>query len=281
MKNKKIYIYTCILFTTFFLLFFVVGLKWIFAIGATFVLFFLYHLLKSLKFIAFSKKNPVLNILFALSYLVLALKIYYIYYNFIFSTIIIIVFVLFSAKNILKTRFQISIFYFLFIANILMFIIPHKYILINHFDNHILWKSNLKWEDFSSESKENSDIGAEIFTYFGGKVNKVYNYPDGIVFATMSKSKSWKNASDKIVKNSFLLNHEQKHFDIKEIFSNKAQDSINKTWGKSHLETQNIVDFFIKEEDKFQNKYDSITEHGTNVIEQKKYNKKISDLLNK
>lgn len=281
MKYKKLFIYILTVGILCLLINLILNLELIITFGILCFILFLCHLIKSLASIRLNEiRKAKLNLLFSFSYLILYLKIYYTYYNILFSILLIVIYtVLLIKRNHPKNYFYKFLFNTLLVLNILIFITPNKYILIFHSNEHILWRSNISWDEFNSKNIDTTDTGAEIFTYFGGYPNKVYNYPQGVVFSTMSVSKSWKNENEKVNLNSFLLNHEQKHFDITQIFTTKAQDSINKVFGKSSKEIEDIVNYFIEEEDKFQDKYDSLTEHGTNINAQKKYNKKISKLL--
>ncbi|KXH85804.1 hypothetical protein [Chryseobacterium kwangjuense] len=98
-------------------------------------------------------------------------------------------------------------------------------------------------------------------------------------YAIFDKSLSWLNEA---FYTDDLLNHEQKHFDIAQVFAYKLQNLINK-------EIKNSEDFSLKFSSlnkligdeclSFQEKYDTETDHGTILEVQKKYDKIIEELL--
>lgn len=99
------------------------------------------------------------------------------------------------------------------------------------------------------------------------------------IYVIFNTSESWLNEA---FYTDDLLNHEQKHFDIAQIFAYKLQHLINK-------EIKNSKDFNVKFEMinkligdeciSFQKKYDAETDHGTIVDVQKKYDNDIKQLL--
>jgi len=79
-----------------------------------------------------------------------------------------------------------------------------------------------------------------------------------------------------------LLNHEQKHFDIAKIFSEKIQSLVNnKIKGTKDFNDsfQKIYDEIYDEYYEFQKKYDAETKHGTDIKAQENYDALISELL--
>ncbi|MDH7914622.1 hypothetical protein [Winogradskyella sp. SYSU M77433] len=275
MKRKSI-IYILI-FTILFLLLFLFN-KWEVSLGITFILFCFFHIFQSIKNLSLKEKNKsFLNFLFCLFYIPAILKINYSYYNLLFPIIILLLGFYVKSKITLKENY-IFIFYFLISINILSVVIPDKYVLKLKLDDYISWRADIKWENFKDKKNDNY-FAASIFTNFGGKVNKVYNYPQGIVYAVMSEKKSWISTNFTVKNDSNLLIHEQGHFDIAEIYAKKAQDSINQVWGLHYSKIESIVNYFITKESLYQKEYDSITDHGFKENEQKQFNKKILNLL--
>ena len=98
-------------------------------------------------------------------------------------------------------------------------------------------------------------------------------------YAIFNTSESWLNEA---FYTDDLLNHEQKHFDIAQIFAYKLQHLINN-------EIKNSKDFNVKFEMinkligdeclNFQKKYDAETDHGTMADIQKNYDQNIKQLL--
>ena len=85
-----------------------------------------------------------------------------------------------------------------------------------------------------------------------------------------------------ICKNDYSLNHEQKHFDIGYYFAMKFQKmAMQKRFSyKESDKLRKLYEEIYDEYYNFQEKYDQITDHGTKVNEQEKYDKMISDMLN-
>ncbi|WP_226064521.1 DUF922 domain-containing protein [Kaistella polysaccharea] len=100
-------------------------------------------------------------------------------------------------------------------------------------------------------------------------------------FAIFDKAESWLNES---FYTDELLNHEQKHFDIAQIFAYKLQKLINKEI-KNSKDFNSKISYLSKiigdECTAFQEKYDLQTDHGTILEKQKEYDKIIeNELLN-
>ncbi|MBD8019133.1 DUF922 domain-containing protein [Kaistella pullorum] len=98
-------------------------------------------------------------------------------------------------------------------------------------------------------------------------------------YAIFNREESWLNET---YYTDGLLNHEQGHFDIAQIFAYKLQRLINK-------EIKNSKDFNSKISDlikiigdeciAFQEKYDLVTDHGTILEKQKEYDEIIEEYL--
>lgn len=97
------------------------------------------------------------------------------------------------------------------------------------------------------------------------------------LYCAFDKQKSWMK-----VKTDYILNHEQKHFDLSEAFTKKLEAELN-----SLSETKNVMadanKLFVSENslcEKMQQQYDNETKHGINEVEQQRWNQKIDSLLN-
>lgn len=148
----------------------------------------------------------------------------------------------------------------------------------------IEWKPNIKLckNDFQGKIPDDTinhagtayNIGYEIVS------NSIWTGRMKIrTYAIFNTSESWLNEA---FYTDDLLNHEQKHFDIAQIFAYKLQYLLNK-------EIKNSKDFNVKFEMinkligdeciSFQKKYDAETDHGTIAEVQKKYDQDIRQLL--
>ena len=100
------------------------------------------------------------------------------------------------------------------------------------------------------------------------------------IYPTFSKNESW---IKKKKKTKELLNHEQRHFDIAKIFSNKLQKIVDKRIKniKDYNENfQNLYDEIYAEYFDYQTKYEEITDRGLNFENQKLIDKEIDEKLN-
>ena len=111
--------------------------------------------------------------------------------------------------------------------------------------------------------------------------NSVWNGKIKIeIYPMFSKNESWIRENQKTKE---LLNHEQRHFDIAKIYSNKLQKIINKRIKniKDYNENfQNLYDEIYNEYFDYQTKYEEITDRGLNFESQKLIDKEIDEKLN-
>jgi phage tail-like protein len=140
----------------------------------------------------------------------------------------------------------------------------------------ISWDPNkpLKPEDFNGTPPKNSDNDAEssvYFKFYWDKDKKAW-----IVVAVFDKDSSWMK-DDATKKDSAVLHHEQRHFDIAELYARKLRKRIKELSEKDR--TQENIDKIAKEladeMEKEQNKYDEDTNHGTDADKQKEWDQKI------
>jgi hypothetical protein len=147
-------------------------------------------------------------------------------------------------------------------------------------DNLIDWNEHKKltWEDFKGSSQKIGDVAALTATHLGFSYNIVNGKITYSIECRFEKNKSWGR-----VKTSWILNHEQGHFDIAEIFSRKLFKAVSAyQFNKSTF--QNDLDIIYKkvveEKDLYQQLYDLETDHSRNKTKQEEWLKKINDNLN-
>jgi len=133
----------------------------------------------------------------------------------------------------------------------------------------------LTWNDFTVINKKQLDVSESVtqinmdIDYKNNKVSKIF------VSCLLLKDKSWVLSNQK---NDYILNHEQRHFDITYIYSNKLIQLIN---GVTDIEQVNkIYDNCIYNMNLMQVNYDNETNHSINKEKQKEWDNKI-DILNK
>jgi hypothetical protein len=145
-------------------------------------------------------------------------------------------------------------------------------------DTLVKWdaKNKISWSDFTIKDTTNR-YAAECLTFF--KAN-FYLKNDSVfcqVIAYLNADRSWRKP-DLQTDGSYAINHEQKHFDITEIFARKIRkELINST--ANEQEVQNIYFSNAKACRDFQDLYDKETLHSLQKANQDVWDKKISDLL--
>lgn len=166
--------------------------------------------------------------------------------------------------------------------NIFLLILLHFSILLfsQKEEDFIIWNENnkLSWEDFKAPPQKLGEVAALTATHLGFS----YNVKNGKITYTVEckfeKYKSWG-----LVKNDWILSHEQGHFDIAEIFSRKLYKAVsdyrfNKTNFQSDLDK--IYKNIVAEKDQYQQLYDFETNYSRTRLQQEEWLKKIkNDLL--
>jgi len=152
----------------------------------------------------------------------------------------------------------------------------------------ILWKSDIKltWDNFKGSPDYSTYKIASAYIDINYQEKKTKDSVTFIVKSIFYEKYSWvfREAILYTGWDSLLLNHEQKHFDITEIYARKLRKVLSETHftndellnGKS----DRIVDSIIKLSKIEDRLYDEETEHGSNKEKQKEWDKKIAkDLL--
>lgn len=144
---------------------------------------------------------------------------------------------------------------------------------------------SLKWTDYKGKPEE--DYFAAAVTSSGFAFDSQMDY-DGInmylnigVYTFFTKNDSWKKPR---INSDYHLLHEQHHFDITRIGSEKFVNEVQ----KAHFTKDNytrlltsIFDTVYKENSDMQHLYDEQTNHSINVEKQLEWNKKIADEIQK
>ena len=143
----------------------------------------------------------------------------------------------------------------------------------------IKWDENrrLTWDDFKAEPLKIGSTAAMTTTHLGFS----YNFANGKI---TYKIDCWfeKNRSWGLVKNDWILKHEQGHFDIAEIFARQLNKSVseyqyNKTTFQKDL--SDIYKSVVDGKEKFQQQYDDETDYSRNKPKQEEWIKKIESEL--
>ncbi|MGC5746591.1 DUF922 domain-containing protein [Chryseobacterium sp. NFX27] len=154
------------------------------------------------------------------------------------------------------------------------------------FGQKIIWQEDRKlvWDNFKSpvNRKNRPDVAAYTHCGWEYSVVKSTNPKSPVkieIMAIFNEDRSWKDVK-KI--NDYILLHEQKHFDIAEMFVRKFRKEIQekiKTSGDYNKNFKAVYSKISNDYKNFQMSYDRITEHGMNKEKQAEYNAIIAEEL--
>lgn len=146
--------------------------------------------------------------------------------------------------------------------------------------NELHWQSNrqLKWNDFKGKPKYWSDFAAQTVT----TIEQSYTC-DGDQFtfkvtAKFNKAKSW----TKTAKSKRILSHEQKHFDLTELYARKmrkAYSELKSPCEMSQPALNKIYNDLFEELRQLQILYDVETDHGLKPEAQQQWDRFIGEGL--
>jgi len=145
----------------------------------------------------------------------------------------------------------------------------------------ILWSSDykLQWTDFLG--KPAGSLKAMTWSTIDFNVKKIDATQLVLeINAYFLKKQSWRQ---KDFTDDFVLQHEQTHFNIAEVYTRRLRKKLSgekyKDTKKAMPEIQKIYNETFSELRAYQKKYDEETKHSINRDEQIKWNKKIADEL--
>ncbi len=139
-------------------------------------------------------------------------------------------------------------------------------------------KRLLTWEDFNGKASPNDSRAALTYSSLHAQFGYNERALEFAITCTFDKNKSWGR-----VKNDYILAHEQRHFDLTEVFARKLNKELssykfnNRTVGDDiNVIYQSVVNDLTST----QQTYDRETDHSRNMEQQGIWNKKIDSLLN-
>ena len=151
----------------------------------------------------------------------------------------------------------------------------------------VTWQESTKltWQDFKGKPKLNSGAVAETASgiSFGFSVKTTNSNIDSFsaeVHAYFYPEDSWFN---KDRADDYILDHEQLHFDITELFARKFRKEISELKVSNHVKKELKALYKNNETDlgKMQNRYDLETNHSKNSETQKQWQVYIKEELDK
>jgi hypothetical protein len=144
------------------------------------------------------------------------------------------------------------------------------------------WQPNykLRFEDFKAGSKGSPGFAvATTSSAFGYSITDRGGEVSGSIYVRFYCEESWWNPDFRLDE---VLEHEQLHFDICELFGRKfykAVLTLRDNGNLNHRSMKRLKSEFEKQYDAWQGQYDSETDHGTKGDEQRKWNMKIRNEL--
>ena len=147
-------------------------------------------------------------------------------------------------------------------------------------EDHIKWQEDRKltWDDFKAAPLKIGNTAAMTTTHLGFS----YNISNGKITykidCRFEKNKSWG-----LIKNEWILKHEQGHFDIAEIFArqlNKLTNEYQFNKNSFQRDLDAIYKSVVVEKEKFQQQYDDETDYSRIKTKQEEWLKKIEAELN-
>jgi hypothetical protein len=160
---------------------------------------------------------------------------------------------------------------FFFFSFFLSFTLPRE--------NTIVWNAArpLTWDDFQGAPQKRFAAASTSYDILKRISATRSTTASVIVEAVFFTQRSWKKTE---WINDGVLAHEQKHFDIVELFARKLRREINKLRPVTLKELESKVDSLYalneKEMDIYQDRYDEETDGSMNGDGQRAWNKKIS-----
>ncbi|CAH0185463.1 DUF922 domain-containing protein [Chryseobacterium sp. Bi04] len=154
------------------------------------------------------------------------------------------------------------------------------------FGQKIIWKEDQKldWDNFKSNANRRNNPDVAAYTHCGWEYSVIKSTnpksPVTIEIKTIfNEDKSWKDVK-KI--NDYILVHEQKHFDIAELFVRRMRKMVAEKINTSADYDQwfaSIYKGISNDYKNFQISYDKDTSHGMNKEKQAEYNTVIAEEL--
>lgn len=140
-------------------------------------------------------------------------------------------------------------------------------------NNKLYWYENnkLSWNDFQAKPIKNAPNAALTNCNITFNLKQVNDSVRIEITNFFDKSKSWvkKNA-----KTDYLLNHEQKHFDLFEVYARILRMKMLEekyTFSNIQKKLTKIYNETMSESNTMQNKYDKESKHSLDSINQKKW----------
>jgi len=163
------------------------------------------------------------------------------------------------------------------IAGIVFLILP--FFAVGQEEQFIEWSASkrLTWDDYLAKPASPSDAAAITNTALGIEYHIRNNVLSYKISCRFSKTRSWGKH-----KTEYILQHEQGHFDITEIYARKLAKEIKEykfNPRKYQDDLSRIYKKLMEEKEEYQNEYDTQTDFSRNREKQAEWLKRIDEQL--
>ncbi len=140
----------------------------------------------------------------------------------------------------------------------------------------------LSWDDFrGTVNATHDESAAATYCSIGFKTNTATpgSKPEIVVYNTFYTNRSWVRSDARV---QSILDHEQGHFDLCEIYTRKLKDRMSNFNPGTPGVKQALMDIYSevsREYETRQQAYEDETTHGTNIAQQKRWQEKIASEL--
>ena len=139
-------------------------------------------------------------------------------------------------------------------------------------------ESKLIWSDFRGRPDMNSKYKASTTCEIACRMEATGSEALVTVYCFFNTEESWTKTDD-----TYLLNHEQRHFDIYEVYTRKMRQAIMEIdeadASKISGQVKRIYDRCFRECSRLQDRYDSETQFSNNREKQQEWNRRIDMLI--
>lgn len=135
----------------------------------------------------------------------------------------------------------------------------------------------LQWSDYKGSPDSNSDAAASTTTIVGVEYKIGRTDFSFSIHCRFSREKSWG-----LHKTSYILQHEQGHFDIAEVYArklNKALSEYKFNYRTYNRDLNQIYNRVMREKENMQNQYDRETNHSIKKDKQIEWLGRIEQML--
>lgn len=142
--------------------------------------------------------------------------------------------------------------------------------------NKIFWNEHqLSWDDFKGRADRGTKYKAQTYSVINFRSEYQGDQVILMVDCWFEKKRSWVKKDSK---KDYLLNHEQKHFDLTEVYARKLRSEFSKLDQKSRTQKKLLSLFkkITKQSSQRQKDYDKDTNHSINTEAQEHWNGVIS-----